>query len=228
MKLFTSGFLPHKLPGPVLLSRRISDSTVRRLSHYLRVLELIPDDGRGTVSSEQLALRGHTTAAQVRKDLSHFGSFGKRGLGYRVGKLRDRLRVILGLDQVWPVILVGAGRIGSALFEYPDFKKRGYDCVAIVDKDPQKIGERWGDRVIKPAEELESLIQRLGATLVILAVPASAAQSVAERSVNAGVRGSLNFAPVQIQVPEGVPVENVNLVMELEALSFQITRALKK
>ena len=145
MKLFTSGFLPHKLPGPVLLSRRISDSTVRRLSHYLRVLELIQDDGRGTVSSEQLALRGHTTAAQVRKDLSHFGSFGKRGLGYRVGKLRDRLRVILGLDQVWPVILVGAGRIGSALFEYPDFKKRGYDCVAIVDKDPQKIGERWGD-----------------------------------------------------------------------------------
>jgi len=190
------------------------------------VLELIQDDGGVTVSSEQLARRGHTTAAQVRKDLSHFGSFGKRGLGYSVDELKDRLRIILGLDRVWRVILVGAGRIGSALFEYPDFKKRGYDCVAVVDNDPAKIGEKWGERVIQPAEELESLIKELRATLVILAVPASAAQLVAECSVNAGVRGILNFAPVQIQVPEDIPVENVNLVMELEALSFQITRAL--
>ena len=190
------------------------------------MLELIQDDGGVTVSSEQLARRGHTTAAQVRKDLSHFGSFGKRGLGYSVDELKDRLRIILGLDRVWRVILVGAGRIGSALFEYPDFKKRGYDCVAVVDNDPAKIGEKWGERVIRPAEELESLIKELRATLVILAVPASAAQLVAECSVNAGVRGILNFAPVQIQVPEDIPVENVNLVMELEALSFQITRAL--
>ena len=207
------------------LSRRISDSTVRRLSHYLRVLELIQADGGVTVSSEQLAKRGHTTAAQVRKDLSHFGSFGKRGLGYSVDELKDRLRTILGLDRLWRVILVGAGRIGSALFDYPDFNKRGYDCVAIVDTDPEKIGERWGERVIRPAEELESLIRELNVNLVILAVPASAAQVVAERSVNAGVKGILNFAPVQIQVPEGIPVENVNLVMELEALSFQINRA---
>ena len=190
------------------------------------MLELLQDDGGVTVSSEQLARRGHTTAAQVRKDLSHFGSFGKRGLGYSVDELKDRLRIILGLDRVWRVILVGAGRIGSALFEYPDFKKRGYDCVAVVDNDPAKIGEKWGERVIRPAEELESLIKELRATLVILAVPASAAQLVAECSVNAGVRGILNFAPVQIQVPEDIPVENVNLVMELEALSFQITRAL--
>ncbi|HIC14776.1 MAG TPA: redox-sensing transcriptional repressor Rex [Gemmatimonadetes bacterium] len=203
----------------------MSDSTVRRLSHYLRVLELIQADGGVTVSSEELAKRGHTTAAQVRKDLSHFGSFGKRGLGYSVDELKDRLRTILGLDRLWRVILVGAGRIGSALFDYPDFKKRGYDCVAIVDTDPEKIGERWGERVIRPAEELESLIRELNVNLVILAVPASAAQVVAERSVNAGVKGILNFAPVQIQVPEGIPVENVNLVMELEALSFQINRA---
>ena len=191
------------------------------------MLELIQDDGGVTVSSEQLARRGHTTAAQVRKDLSHFGSFGKRGLGYSVDELKDRLRIILGLDQVWPVILVGAGRIGSALFEYPDFKKRGYDCVAILDSDPEKIGENWGELVIQPAAKLESLIKELGATLVILAVPASAAQLVAECSVNAGIKGILNFAPVQLQVPDGIPVENVNLVMELEALSFQITRALK-
>ena len=191
------------------------------------MLELIQEDGGVTVSSEQLARRGHTTAAQVRKDLSHFGSFGKRGLGYGVDELRDRLRMILGLDQVWPVILVGAGRIGSALFEYPDFKRRGYDCVAIVDSDPEKIGGKWGELVIQPAAKLESLIKELRATLVILAVPASAAQLVAECSVNAGIKGILNFAPVQLQVPDGIPVENANLVMELEALSFQITRALK-
>ena len=191
------------------------------------MLELIQDDGGVTVSSEQLARRGHTTAAQVRKDLSHFGSFGKRGLGYNVDELRDRLRIILGLDQVWPVILVGAGRIGSALFEYPDFKRRGYDCVAIVDSDPEKIGGKWGELVIQPAAKLESLIKELRATLVILAVPASAAQLVAECSVNAGIKGILNFAPVQLHVPGDIPVENVNLVMELEALSFQITRALK-
>ena len=188
---------------------------------------MIQDDGGVTVSSEQLARRGHTTAAQVRKDLSHFGSFGKRGLGYSVDQLRDRLRIILGLDQVWPVILVGAGRIGSALFEYPDFKRRGYDCVAIVDSDPEKIGRKWGELVIQPAAKLESLIKELRATLVILAVPASAAQLVAECSVNAGIKGILNFAPVQLQVPGDIPVEDVNLVMELEALSFQITRALK-
>ncbi len=191
------------------------------------MLESIQDDGGVTVSSEQLARRGHTTAAQVRKDLSHFGSFGKRGLGYSVDELRDRLRIILGLDQVWPVVLVGAGRIGSALFEYPDFKRRGYECVAIVDSNPEKIGRKWGELVIQPTAKLESLIKELCATLVILAVPASAAQLVAECSVNAGINGILNFAPVQLQVPDGIPVENVNLVMELEALSFQITRASK-
>ena len=156
----------------VPVSRRISDSTVRRLSHYLRALETIQGEGGGTVSSEELAGRGHTTAAQVRKDLSHFGSFGKRGLGYNVQELMERLRGILGLDRIWRVVLVGAGRIGSALFEYPDFKARGYDCVAIVDADPEKIGTSWGGTVIRPAEDLEAVVQEYEVDLVILAVPA--------------------------------------------------------
>ena len=205
------------------MPRRISDSTVRRLSHYLRALEGLQDEGGETVSSEELARRGHTTAAQVRKDLSHFGSFGKRGLGYNVDELRDRLRAILGVDRVWRVLLVGAGRIGSALYAYPNFRARGYDCVAIVDVDPAKVGTRWGDIVIRRVEELEQVVKEMDVDLVILAVPASAAQEVAERAVSAGVRGVLNFAPVQIKVPDGVPVEDVNLVMELEALSFKIT-----
>jgi len=176
------------------------------------------------VSSEELAARGQTTAAQVRKDLSHFGSFGKRGLGYQVDELRDRLRSILGVDRSWRVALVGAGRIGLALFEYPAFRSRGYNCVAIFDSDPHKIGQAWGDQVIRPPEALERVIDELDVELVILALPADAAQEMAVRAVDAGVKGILNFAPIRLNVPPKVPVEDVNLVMELEALSFQITQ----
>jgi redox-sensing transcriptional repressor len=206
------------------VTRRIPASTIRRLSHYLRSLEDLGSEGGDTVSSEELAERGQTTAAQVRKDLSHFGSFGKRGLGYRVDELRERLRQILGVDRVWKVALIGAGRIGSALFEYPAFESRGYECVAIVDSDPVKVGARWGGLTIQPPGELESLISQLGVELVILAVPAQAAQDIAARAVRAGVKGILNFAPIRLKVPSSVPVEDVNLVMQLEALSFAITQ----
>jgi redox-sensing transcriptional repressor len=206
------------------VTRRIPASTIRRLSHYLRSLEDLGSEGGDTVSSEELAERGQTTAAQVRKDLSHFGSFGKRGLGYRIDELRERLRQILGVDRVWKVALIGAGRIGSALFEYPAFESRGYECVAIVDSDPDKVGARWGALTIQPPGELESLISQLGVELVILAVPAQAAQDIAARAVRAGVKGILNFAPIRLKVPSSVPVEDVNLVMQLEALSFAITQ----
>ena len=142
--------------------RRISDSTIRRLSLYLRFLEEFERDGEETVSSEALAHRGGTTSAQVRKDLSLFGSFGKRGLGYRVDELRERLRQILGVDRAWKVALIGAGRIGSALFEYPAFESRGYECVAIVDSDPKKIGARWGGLTIESPDRLEQHIADLG------------------------------------------------------------------
>ena len=206
------------------MTRKIPQSTVRRLSHYLRSLEGFEGDG-GTVSSEELAARGQTTAAQVRKDLSHFGSFGKRGLGYQVDALRGRLREILGIDRSWRVGLVGAGRIGLALFEYPAFRSRGYECVAIFDVDPDKIGMRWGERTIRSAAELEDAVGELDIELVILAVPAEAAQEMAGRAVKAGVKGILNFAPIRLNVPPSVPVQDVNLVMELEALSFAISQA---
>jgi len=204
--------------------RRISDSTIRRLSHYLRALEELERSGSTTASSDELAERGGTTAAQVRKDLSQFGSFGKRGLGYHVGDLGARLRAILGLERRWRVVLVGAGRIGSALFAYPNFTRRGYDCVAVLDSDPLKVGTRWGSVTIRSASELEDVIREHAADLIILAVPAEAAQRVAERAVAAGARGILNFAAVKLRVPEAIPVTNVNLVMELEALSFAVTQ----
>lgn len=208
------------------MSRKIPESTVRRLSHYLRSLEGFPESG-GTVSSEELAARGQTTAAQVRKDLSHFGSFGKRGLGYQVDELRERLRAILGIDRPWRVALVGAGRIGTALFEYPAFQSRGFDCVAIFDSDPEKIGQVWGDEVIRSPDDFEAVLSELDVELVILALPAEGAQEMAVRAVDAGVKGILNFAPIRLNVPPRVPVEDVNLVMELEALSFQITQGEK-
>lgn len=206
------------------MTRRIPASTIRRLSHYLRSLEDLEGVGGETVSSEELAIRGQTTAAQVRKDLSHFGSFGKRGLGYKVDELRERLRQILGVDRVWKVALIGAGRIGSALFEYPAFESRGYQCVAIIDSDPEKIGTSWSELQIHGPDDLESLLVRLGVELVILAVPARAAQEMAERAVKAGIKGILNFAPIRLKVPRHIPVEDVNLVMQLEALSFAITQ----
>ena len=206
------------------MTRRIPASTIRRLSHYLRSLEDLEGAGGETVSSEELAIRGQTTAAQVRKDLSHFGSFGKRGLGYKVDELRARLRQILGVDRIWRVALIGAGRIGSALFEYPAFESRGYECVAIIDSDPEKIGSSWSELQIHGPDELESLLEGLGVELVILAVPAPAAQEMAERAVQAGIKGILNFAPIRLKVPADIPVEDVNLVMQLEALSFAITQ----
>ncbi|MDX1493183.1 MAG: redox-sensing transcriptional repressor Rex [Longimicrobiales bacterium] len=209
------------------MTRKIPQSTVRRLSHYLRSLEGFEGEG-GTVSSEELAARGQTTAAQVRKDLSHFGSFGKRGLGYQVDELRSRLRRILGIDRPWRVALVGAGRIGLALFEYPAFEARGYDCVAIFDNDPEKVGQRWGDQTIRDSADFERVVEELDIELVIVAVPAEAAQEVARRAVDVGVKGILNFAPIRLNVPPRIPVQDVNLVMELEALSFAISQAEQK
>ncbi len=206
------------------MSRRISDSTVRRLSHYLRALEELEGRHATTVSSDQLAARGGTTAAQVRKDLSHFGSFGKRGLGYSVAELAGRLRRILGVDRHWKVALVGAGRIGSALFEYPDFAARGFRLVAVLDRDPAKVGRVWGPVTISDISELERVVGERDIDLMILAVPGDAAQAIAERAVAAGARGLLNFAPTQLRVADDVPVTNVNLVMEMEALSFALTK----
>lgn len=206
------------------MPRKISESTVRRLSHYLRSLDALRDEGVDTVSSEELARRGATTAAQVRKDLSLFGSFGKRGLGYSVPELSEELREILGLHREWRVALVGAGRIGSALFEYEGFRRRGFRIVAVVDADPDKVGSRWGDVVIRPDEELETALEEEDVDLAILTVPGTVAQAMADRIVEAGVRAILNFAPVQLRLPEGVSLKDVNLAVELEALSFALAR----
>jgi len=205
------------------VARKISASTVRRLSFYLRFLEEFERAGLETVSSEELAKRGSTTAAQVRKDLSLFGSFGKRGLGYQVRELSETLRGILGIGRTWRVALVGAGRIGSALFEYGDFRRRGFSIVAVLDSDTQKVGTTWGDVQITAVTELEHVLAERSVEIVILAVPAHAVQPMVDRVVSAGVKAVLNFAPTQLKVPADVVVQDVNMSMELEALSFALS-----
>lgn len=202
--------------------RKIPDSTVRRLSLYLRFLEEFESRGQGTVSSAALALRGGTTSAQVRKDLSFFGSFGKRGLGYGVLELALRLREILGLTRPYRVVLVGAGKLGSALVQHAGFRERGFDIVAIFDSDPAKIGQAWDGLSTRPAAVMETEVRAAGIDIGVIATPGDQAQLVADALVRAGVRAILNFAPAQLALPEDVALKNVNLALELEALSFAL------
>jgi len=200
--------------------RKIAESTVRRLSLYLRFLEEFEEQGAKTVSSEALAARGGTTSAQVRKDLSFFGSFGKRGLGYLVPALKTQLREILGLTRRYRVVVVGAGKIGSALVQYGGFGARGFDLVGIYDNDPKKIGKQWGSLTVRDVGQLEKDLKDHPADIAAVVTPADAAQAVADRLVKCGVTAILNFAPAQLQVPDTVTVKTVNLVLELEALSY--------
>jgi redox-sensing transcriptional repressor len=203
--------------------RKISESTVRRLALYLRFLEQSAAQGLATISSAELARRGGTTSAQVRKDLSFFGSFGKRGLGYAVPELAGRIREILGLKHEHRVVLVGAGKMGGALLHYQGFRQHGFDFAAIYDIDPKKIGGRWDGLVVRDIRFLEADLKKEPTDIAIVVTPAEAAQEVTDRLVRAGVRAILNFAPIQLVVPAEVTVHSVNMALELETLSFALT-----
>ncbi|MGH7710148.1 MAG: redox-sensing transcriptional repressor Rex, partial [Gemmatimonadaceae bacterium] len=194
--------------------KRIADSTVRRLSAYLRFLEESARRGVTTISSDELAKRGGTTSAQVRKDLSFFGSFGKRGLGYAVDELIDSLRDILGLGRQWNVIIVGAGKIGTALAQYEGFRRRGFIVSSIYDRDPSKIGQvvtapgvaggggGGGEQyTIRDIAHIERDIAQDKPDIAVLTVPGEDAQALVDRMVRAGLGAILNFAPVQLRVP---------------------------
>lgn len=205
--------------------KRIADSTVRRLSIYLRFLEEFGGRGLATVSSEELARRGGTTSAQVRKDLSFFGSFGKRGLGYSVPELSASLREILGLGKEWNVIIIGAGKIGAALAQYRGFRQRGFHITAAYDANPDKVGRTLEGIEIRDLQDLESDIQQNMPEIAVLAVPTEAAQQVLDRVARAGIKAVLNFAPVQLHAPADVTVKTVNMAMELEGLTFALTNS---
>ena len=202
--------------------RKIAESTVRRLSLYLRFLEEFEAKGIATVSSGEVAQRGGTTSAQVRKDLSLFGSFGKRGMGYSVPELTRAVRDILGLGRPYVVAVVGAGNVGSALARYSGFSARGFHVRWVYDQDPGKVGLSWDGLRVRDVKDLESDLVDQPPDIAVVATPESAAQALADRLVTLGVKAFLNFAPVQLVVPEDVVVKNVNMAIELETLSYAL------
>lgn len=205
------------------MAKRIADSTVRRLSAYLRFLEDFEGRGLDTISSDELAGRGGTTSAQVRKDLSFFGSFGKRGLGYSVPELAGRLREILGLEREWRVIIIGAGKIGAALAQYRGFRQRGFHILAAYDANREKIGRELEGIPVRDITRLEEDVRSQRPDIAVLTVPAEEAQGVLDRIVRTGIKAVLNFAPTQLQAPNDVTVKTVNMAMELEGLSYALT-----
>lgn len=211
--------------GNMTKADNIPTPAVRRLSLYLRQLEVFHEADRLTISSRELGESLGLSDAQVRKDFGYFGQFGHPGIGYQVPELIQRVRQILGTDKKSNVLLVGAGNLGQALVAYRGFSKRGFEIVAVFDKDSRKIGKSIAGQKsmrVQPLKEMAASIRSHNIRLGILAVPADSAQSVAESLVESGVRGILNFAPVTLQVDEGISISSVDLAVHLEQLSFQL------
>ncbi len=201
-------------------ARRIPEATVVRLPLYYRALLETADQEIGTVSSERLAELAGVNAAKVRKDLSYLGSYGTRGVGYDVEHLLHEISRELGLTHDWPVAIVGVGNLGHALANYRGFGARGYRVVAVVDADPEKLGQTVGDLTIESLDDLPTIARKRGVAIGIIATPAHAAQEVADRLVDAGVTSILNFAPTVVTAPAGVSLRKVDLAIELQILSF--------
>ncbi len=204
-------------------ARRRSDvpeATVARLPVYLRALHALADRGLTTVSSEALAASAGVGSAKLRKDLSHLGSYGTRGVGYDVAELVLHISAALGLGQRWAVVLVGVGNLGHALAGYGGFDERGFRVVGLFDTDPARVGEQVGEQVVRHLDDLAEVVREARASIGVITTPASAAQDVCDRMVAAGITSVLNFAPALLQVPQGVDVRKVDLSNELQILSF--------
>ena len=201
-------------------ARHIPEATVARLPVYLRSLAELVDDKIPTVSSERLAEMAGVNAAKVRKDLSYLGSYGTRGVGYDVEYLLFQMSRELGLTHDWPVAIVGAGNLGSALANYGGFTQRGFPVAALFDSDKAKVGKRIHGVEVHHTDDIAPLAAELGVGIGVIATPASAAQDAADKLVQAGVASILNFAPTVISVPDGVSLRKVDLALELQILSF--------
>ena len=203
-------------------SEKISELTTSRLSVYLRCLNTLHAAGIKSISSQALAEQFHLNSAQIRKDLGYFGEFGVRGVGYYVEDLRDHITKILGLDRPHRVGIVGAGRLGTALANYNGFGRSNFSVVALFDNDRQKIGKRIGDAriLVQDVEQLAHIIRNESIDVMVIAVPAKAAQRVLNQVMSAGIKAVLNFAPVPLNSRKGVKVKTVDLTTSLESLSY--------
>jgi redox-sensing transcriptional repressor len=202
----------------------IPDVVVRRLPIYARTLNYLLAEGATSVSSQELGERINVTAAQIRKDLSWFGEFGKQGIGYDVEKLLGHINRILGLTQDWPVVLVGLGYLGQAIARYEGFREKGLHIVALFDSDPSKIGTLLDGMPIRSDDEMADVVAQYGARLAIVAVPATKAQEVVDLLIAAGVRAILNYAPIIVQVPDGVWVRHIDPVSLLHSMTYYLAR----
>ncbi len=201
-------------------SESISDVVIDRLPLYLRTLQFLEREGKLITSSQELGERLGFSSAQIRKDLSYFGGFGKQGTGYDVVFLQKRLREILHIDRMWDVAVVGAGDLGRALVHYKGFAEQGFRLVALFDNAPKKIGMTVGTLVVQSMAELASVIREKKIEMTILAVPPETAQSVVDDLVNHGVRAILNYAPITLNVPENVKVYYIDPVVGLQSMAY--------
>lgn len=200
----------------------VPDVVISRLPWYLQTLNQLARQGMHTVSSQMLAERLGTTAAQIRKDLSYFGGFGKQGTGYSIYYLVEQLQMILNLDRVWQVVVVGAGDLGRALTRYQGFASRGIEIGLLFDADPKVIGTKVGSVVVEDVANMEKKIREKDIKIAVLTVPAQAAQMTADRLVAAGIKSILNYAPITLITPESVHVQHIDPVLHLQRMMYYL------
>lgn len=205
-----------------MAEKTIPDIVISRLPLYLQALQQFEKRGKTIISSQELGEMFCITAAQVRKDLSFFGEFGKQGKGYDIGFLTSQIRSILKIDRTWDVALVGAGDLGNAIARYPGFLERGFYIRFIFDSDPAKIGKSVGQLTVLSSEKMIENIKATNIQIAMITVPSRTAQQVADELVSAGVRAILNYAPVPLVVPDGIRVEIVNPIIQLEHMTYYI------
>ncbi|MFL6079569.1 MAG: redox-sensing transcriptional repressor Rex [Ornithinibacter sp.] len=208
------------MSAAVTARRGIPEATVARLPGYLRALTSLARDGIASVSSEELASAAGVSSTMLRKDLSHLGSYGVRGVGYDVERLASEITAALGLTQDWPVAIVGMGNLGRALAAYRGFAERGFRVIALLDGDPRVVGESVSGQRVRPMTDLPTLVAHDGLAIGVIATPSEGAQQACDDLVEAGVRSVLNFAPAVLAVPDGVVVRKVDLSTELQILAF--------
>jgi len=203
-------------------ANKIPDIIIGRLPIYLRALQRMAEKGVQTTSSQELGERVGISAAQIRKDISQFGEFGKQGTGYRISFLIDKLREIMKIDRIWDVAVVGAGDMGHALARYPGFVNRGFRIAMVFDNDQAKVGQQIGDFVVQDTNGMVEAIQASGIQVAMLTVPAAAAQDVTDMLVKAGVKAILNYAPISLNVPEDVRVQHIDPATHLQRMTYYL------
>lgn len=203
-------------------SNNIPDIVIGRLPVYLRALNRLTQEGHEVTSSHELGRRLGISSAQIRKDLSHFGGFGKQGTGYQIAYLEEKLRQVLQVNREWEVALVGAGDLGSAVAHYRGFHERGFHITCVFDSDSRKIGQKIGEFMIRPVDEMQDEIRNRGIQMAMIAVPAEHAQAVADQLIAAGVRAILNYAPISLNVPEGVYVQHIDPVVHMQRMTYYL------